>query len=139
MTPVYETEYEAMTEQSYPNVKISIDMKRSRIRIHRSTIHALGDPAYIQLLINPSAGFVAFRAVHHNLSGDSIHRVSKKCLLSTHSLEIYSLSLTRTLTNIVPTLTKASLYRMTGKVIPSEGLAVFAFDTLKECSEGEST
>lgn len=32
---------------------IVIDSKSGRIRIHRNTLHLLGDPEYIQLLINP--------------------------------------------------------------------------------------
>lgn len=30
-----------------------IDMKKYRIRIRKQTLHQLGDPSYIQLLINP--------------------------------------------------------------------------------------
>ena len=32
---------------------LSIDLKKSLIRIHRNTLRLLGDPDYIQLLINP--------------------------------------------------------------------------------------
>ncbi len=32
---------------------IVIDRKNSRIRIHRNTLRLLGDPEYIQLLVNP--------------------------------------------------------------------------------------
>ena len=127
-----------MTEQSNPSVKISIDLKKYRIRLHKSTLHILGDPPYVQLLVNPSAGVVALRAVAHYSSGDSLHRVSKKQLLSTNSVEIYSMSLVQTLMQVVPDLSEGRLYRMVGSLVPAEKLAVFSFDTLKECSEVEA-
>ena len=34
---------------------LSIDLKKSLIRVHRNTLRLLGDPDYIQLLINPNA------------------------------------------------------------------------------------
>ena len=30
-----------------------IDLKKNRIRIHKATLHLLGDPDYIQFLVNP--------------------------------------------------------------------------------------
>lgn len=127
-----------MTEHSNPSVKISIDMKKNRIRLHKSTLHALGDPPYVQLLVNPSAGIVALRAVSHYSSGDSIHRISRKQPQSVHSVEIYSRNLVRTLMQVVPDLEEGRVYHMTGDLVPEEKLAVLYFDTLRECSEDET-
>ena len=127
-----------MIEQSNPGVKISIDMKKYRIRFHKSTLHALGDPPYVQLLVNPSQGVVALRAVDRYSSGDSIHRVSRKQLQSANSVEIYSMSLVHTLMQVVPHLVDGRVYHMSGELVPSENLALFRFDTLKEYTEGES-
>lgn len=41
---------------------LSFDTKKFRIRIHKSTIHALGNPKYIDLLVNPEKRLVAVRA-----------------------------------------------------------------------------
>lgn len=38
---------------------IVIDSKNNRIRIHRNTLHLLGDPEYIQLLVNPERLMIA--------------------------------------------------------------------------------
>ena len=35
--------------------KITIDLKKNRIRVYRDTLHMISDPKYIQLLINPKA------------------------------------------------------------------------------------
>ncbi len=32
---------------------ICIDFKKNRIRIHRNTLRQIGNPEYIQLLVNP--------------------------------------------------------------------------------------
>ena len=52
-----------MRETEYNPVTLSIDLKKYRIRVHKSTLHLLGDPRYIQLLINPSDQIVAIRSV----------------------------------------------------------------------------
>ena len=38
---------------------IFIDMKKSRIRIHRRTLQMLGNPTHIQLLVNPDSRTIA--------------------------------------------------------------------------------
>ena len=39
-----------MSDKEEGIVSISIDMKKHRIRIHKATLHLLGDPKYIQIL-----------------------------------------------------------------------------------------
>lgn len=41
---------------------LSIDLKKSLIRIHRNTLRLLGDPDYIQLMINPNSKMIAIKA-----------------------------------------------------------------------------
>ena len=41
---------------------LCIDLKKSLIRIHRNTLRLLGDPDYIQLLINPATKMIAIKA-----------------------------------------------------------------------------
>ena len=38
---------------------LCIDLKKNRIRIHKLTLHMLGDPEYIQLLVNPQDSMIA--------------------------------------------------------------------------------
>ena len=52
-----------MTETPNPAVTISVDLKKYRIRIYKSMLRLLGDPPYIQLLVNPDNKCVAIRAV----------------------------------------------------------------------------
>ena len=39
-----------------------IDLKRNRIRIHRRTLHLLGDPNYVQLMVNPKQSVIAIKS-----------------------------------------------------------------------------
>lgn len=40
---------------------LCIDLKKNRIRIHKLTLHMLGDPEYIQLLVNPDSHMIAVK------------------------------------------------------------------------------
>lgn len=128
-----------MAEQSSDSkIIITIDLKKYRIRLHKSMLHLMGDPPYVQLLVNPNAGVVALKALIKNASGDSTHRVSRKQLQSTNSVEIYSRSFVQKLIQVKPELKEGHRYRMKGDIIPSENLAVFSFWSLKDFSEVES-
>jgi len=120
-----------MRETENNPVSLSLDMKKNRIRIHKATLHLLGDPLYIQLLVNPEERIVAIRSVERSVSGDQTHKVSQKTLHSSNSIEIYSRSFIDKLRSVTDNLGDDSLYRMEGKVISSENLAVFSFRTLR--------
>ena len=50
---------------------MTLDLKRNRIRIHKSTLKKLNDPKYIQFLINPEEMLIAFlRSVYKELHAD---------------------------------------------------------------------
>ena len=126
-----------MSEQSTSMVLLSIDMKKYRIRIHKATLHQLGDPLYIQLLVNPVSSVVALKSVTRSSSKDQTHKVPKKKLESSNSIEIYSKSFIDKLIELVPDLKDGNCYRMTGSVVPSEKMAVFSFKTLRIFEGGD--
>ena len=41
-----------MATEQQNNVLLTIDPRKSRIRLHKTTLHALGDPKFIQFLIS---------------------------------------------------------------------------------------
>ena len=55
-----ETHYE---QSSSSQPILCIDLKKNRIRIHKLTLHMLGDPEYIQLLVNPDSHMIAVKKV----------------------------------------------------------------------------
>ena len=103
-----------MSEEKLAMVILSVDMKKYRIRIHKATLHKLGDPPYIQLLINPSSSIVALKAVDNASSKDQTHRVSKKALESSNSIEIYSKYFIDKLNELVPDLSDGNCYTECG-------------------------
>ena len=50
-----------MNRQTSLKPVLCIDLKKNRIRIHKLTLHMLGDPEYIQLLVNPKSSMIAVR------------------------------------------------------------------------------
>ena len=128
-----------MSDHNSPTVLLSVDMKKYRIRIHKATLHLLGDPPYIQLLINPTSSIVALKSVSRSSSKDQTHRVPKKTLRSSNSVEIYSKFFIDKLIELVPDLTDGNCYHMTGTIIPSEKMAVFSFKTLRPFDEEDTS
>ena len=117
-----------MSNQTSTSTSISIDLKKYRIRIHKQTIHLLGDPKYIQLLVNPLTMAVAIRPVEKELSGDQSHKVNMSLMNSDNSYEIYSRSFITRLCEVIGGLKDNCSYRLSGEVISS---AVFSLKTIK--------
>ena len=115
-----------MTESTQTSV--TIDIKKARIRIFKTTIHALGDPKYIQLLVNPNNRTVAIRFVEKETSGDQAHKV--KIVTGDSSYEIYSRAFISKLYQICGGLDPKYSYRMTGEIVPKQKMAVFSMDTI---------
>lgn len=121
----------AMKGECCLNATMSIDTKKSRIRIHKAMLHQLDDPQYIQLLVDPAGMAVAVRCVDTPLFGDAVHTISRERLCSVFSCEIYSRFFVSKLSALVPAMGEGHLYHMSGKVIPSQRMAVFDLNTLK--------
>ena len=105
------------------NANLSVDLKKGRLRIHKAVLHSLGDPKYIQLLVNPEAMAVP-------RSGDPVHKITKERLHSENSYEIYSQFFCVKLLELVPSLDISGLFRISGEVFASKGMAVFDLRTL---------
>ena len=110
------------------NTTVTIDLRKARIRIFRHTIHALGDPKYIQLLVNPTNKTVAICNVDEEASNHLAHKV--KMVTGDASYEIYSRSFIAKLYEIVGSLDPQSSYRLSGHIVAGKRLAVFSMDTL---------
>ena len=50
-----------MNRQTSLKPILCIDLKKNRIRIHKQTLRLLGNPEYIQLLVNPDIHMIAIR------------------------------------------------------------------------------
>ena len=52
---------------------VSIDFKRSRVRIYKESLHLIGDPKYIQLMVNVDQRLVAIRGIDRDTRGSHAH------------------------------------------------------------------
>ena len=67
-----------MSEAGNASVTMAVDTKKYGIRIHKALFRQLGEPRYIQLLVNPDDGVVAIQTVEKEMSGGQTHRIAEK-------------------------------------------------------------
>lgn len=119
-----------MEEVNNP-ITMAVDLKKYGIRIHKTVFRLIGEPKYIQLLVNPTARYVAIRGVEESYSRDQTHKVNKRRMETAHGYEIYCKDLMRKLCMVVGGLDEGHGYRLTGRIVPEENMAVFSLDTLQ--------
>ena len=120
-----------MGKSNNPPATMAVDLKKYGIRIHKSVFRLLGEPKYIQLLVNPDEMIVAIRAVDSAFPGDSTHIINEKRMYSESSYEVYSRFFVNKLCEVVGGIAAGFTYRLTGEVIPSQRMAVFSLKTLQ--------
>lgn len=111
-------------------VTISIDLKKSRIRIHKSLLHAMGNPKYIQLLVHPNNKFVAIHAIDKSEPGDQSERITPLDMMAENSFELYSKAFINKLCELIEGLNPECTYRLYGKIVTSHNMAVFPLNTI---------
>ena len=117
-----------MNKQPFLQPILFIDLKKNRIRIHKQTLHLLGDPEYIQLLINPVTRLIAVR---RSIQKDYLaHRVRHNNNSDRFCFELYSQELIHTLQKVNDDLESNKGYRIYGKFNAKECIAQFAIDDL---------
>lgn len=93
----------------------------------KKTLHLLGDPDYIQLLVNPEDLFIAIRPV--GKKAKLAHKIdwSKP---SRASYELCSKNLIETLGTVCPNWDRNKNYKLTGEIVESENIAMFDLKTI---------
>ena len=112
-------------------VTLSVDLKKYCIRLHKVTYRLIGQPKYIQLLVNPKDGVVAVRAINKGSKDNQAYKINKVRMESDHSYEIYSRSFVEKLWELTNGLDSGCSYRLNGKVYLSINTAVFPLNTLQ--------
>ena len=100
---------------------IMFDFKKSRIRIHKNTLHALDNPAYVLLLINPIDRLIAVKA--NDGTDARAHRVGMRASKK-KSFEIYSMALLDKL-RLCSEWDEKQSYRILGNRIEEQDLVQF--------------
>ena len=120
-----------MSEQKPLVANLTIDLRRNRFRIHQDTIHNLGDPAYIQFLINPEDGFIAILGSEKPLAGGTANKVTLYNASRSKSAEFYSSNLMNSIFKIFVSLDFRFSYRLTGEIDQVNRVAYYSMQTLQ--------
>lgn len=118
--------------QTIPDIKttdpcqlpvVVFDMRKNRIRIHKQTLHLLGNPDYVQLLVNPHNQTIAIRC--SNSRDRQAHKIKWKLIAERQCCELYSKYLLTTFCDTFVHLDCTQAYRITGRIYHKERLAYF--------------
>ena len=120
-----------MSEQKPLVANLTIDLRRNRFRIHQDTIHNLGNPAYIQFLINPEDGFIAILGSEKPLAGGTANKVTLYNASRSKSAEFYSSNLMNSIFKIFGSLDFRFNYRLTGEIDQVNRVAYYSMQTLQ--------
>ena len=110
---------------------MTIDLKWSRFRIHKATLHKLKDHEYIQFLINPEEMFIAILGSDKPLTGGTANKVRLVEKRKRYSIDFHSNLLLEGLVRIIGTIDPAYSYRLSGEVDEDNRIAYFSLHTLK--------
>lgn len=114
-----------MSKQTSLQPTLLIDLKKNRIRIHRKTLYLLGNPEYIQLLVNPASRQIAIK---NSIQKDHLaHHVK---LINSICYELNSRELICTLQKVKTDLQSNKCYRIYGSYNPKEHIALFSMDDI---------
>lgn len=103
-----------------------IDLKKNRIRIHKKTLHLLGDPEFVQILVNPEKTTIAIK---NCLAEDyRAERIKWQLISGRQCCEFYSKYLIKCLRGVYFDWKDDHSYRIDGSIIESEHLAQFSME-----------
>ena len=120
-----------MTDTTKETVTLAIDIKKYRIRVHKKMLHLLGDPKYVQLLVNPNNKYVAVKGIEKPTLGDQSEKIKSQNMLPDNSYELYSKSFVEKLCDVAEITETNCTYRLTGTIVESHNMAIFSLKTLK--------
>ena len=115
-----------MTGNSFSRPVILVDLKKCRIRIHKNTLHSIGDPDHVLLLVNPAERTLA--VLSSDNSDPRAHKIIKVSSSNQKCIELYSRSLVKNLRTLCGYWQDNQSYRLYGEIIINEGVAQFHMD-----------
>ena len=119
-----------MKETNTIRATIAIDTKYYILRLHKSTLHQIGDPAYVQMLVNPDSRAVAVKSASFSSRDNQAHKIDTQLKKPGDSITIRAAVFIRKLMEQSDILKDGGLYHMHGSIIPAEMMAVFPLDTI---------
>lgn len=116
-------------------ISIALDWKKNRIRITRPVMESLGNPPYIQLLVNPNGRALAVRALQMK-SKDIPCEIVRYEGADERYIEMYSTLLFEKLSNSFSQFDKKATYKVFGEVLLPQRVAIFDLMDYKKLENG---
>lgn len=123
-----------MRVKSSETANLTIDLRRSRFRIYKQTLELLGNPAYIQFLINPEDLFIAILGSDRPMSGGTSNRVTLS--KAGKSVEFYSTALLDGIFKIYGVLDCRYSYHLSGEIDKLNRVAYFSLRSITKVNRG---
>lgn len=122
-----------MKNEKDMSATLTIDLKRTRIRLHKDTWQKMGKPEYIQFLINPEEMYLAILGTDKPIKGGTANHVhfATKMGKGVNS-EYHSAYLINLLADKIGNLDFRFSYHLTGEVDEQNRVAYYSFQTLKK-------
>ena len=99
------------------------DLKKDRIRICKRRLHAVGDPKYILLLVNPEDRTIVI--LRSDRDDQRAFRLPQARFDDKQCFELHSKALVRNLRSMCDDWVDGYSYRIYGEVVKNEGIAQF--------------
>lgn len=112
---------------------LSVNLRKYIIRIHKDTLHILGDPEYILLLVNPEDKSVAI--LPSDRSDSKAHRISRYNLKNNKSFELYSTNLIKNLCGLGTEWKQNGSYKIFGYQVPGQSVVKFKLEEAQEVTK----
>lgn len=106
--------------------QLTIDCKKYRLRLRKDMLPLLGNPKYVQLLVNPDKSLIAIHGVDQELNCCEVIKVERKVPQPENCHEIYSKRFVERLCDLAEGLDSGASYRLMGQVLPEDRVAVFS-------------
>lgn len=113
-----------MIKENKTDLTLLIDFKKHRIRIHKSTLKAIGYPQYILLLVNPTKRSLIIQGSNSYTSHANCISIGVKS--ANKPVELYSNPLVTELAYLSPDFHPNESYLVFGKMLSSKGIACFS-------------
>lgn len=125
-----------MSEIPDRRITMAIDLKKNRLRIHRSTLRLLGFPPFIKLLFSPEHNAIAVICCQETeIPKINEVRVTYDPRDNTHTFDIYSKDLVSVIRIAFKGLDRTGLYRLKGYTVPKEHGVYFPLSTMIRAEE----
>ena len=111
-------------------ITMAIDLKKNRLRIHKSTLRLIGSPEFVKLLFSRERNAIGVIASKSDIPKAEEIRVIYDKPNDTGTFDIYSKYLVSVIRTAFRGLDRTGLYRLKGFPVPEDNGVYFPLSTL---------